>query len=99
MDTMQEPWRPFYREFAARADRVPADAFERSTLLYDAAHDAYERGTNELTAAGVDGERALMVGRLFGSVVKDWVDNGGPDLGSLESQLRAQFDRFEGAGH
>lgn len=92
MTSPHDPWEVYYREFAGRTQRIPADAFERSALLYEAAHDAYQKATDLLTAEGWDAERALMAGRLFSSVTKGWVDNGAADLGSLETELRAQFD-------
>ena len=97
MDTEHEPWQQYYEAFSARARRIPSDAFDRGSLLYEAAHDAYESTTNNLTAAGWDAERALTLGRLFGSVVKDWVQRGGQDEGVLKAELRAHYRSWTAA--
>ncbi|HEX6558980.1 MAG TPA: hypothetical protein VF021_05940 [Longimicrobiales bacterium] len=89
-----QPWQRYFDAFARQAGRIPADAFDRPALLYEAAHDAYQSTTNDLTAAGWDAERALMVGRLFGSTVKEWVDSGERDVATLESALRRQYHQW-----
>jgi hypothetical protein len=91
MEMQTEPWRPYYDYFAERAGRIPKDAFERETLLFEAAHDAYQTSTNQLTASGWEQERALMIGRLFGTVVKEWVQRGDGALTSLETSLREHY--------
>lgn len=91
MEMQNEPWRPYYDYFAERAARIPSDAFERETLLFEVAHDAYETSTNRLTASGWEQERALMIGRLFGTVVKEWVQRGDGVLTSLETSLRDHY--------
>lgn len=91
MEARSEPWRAYYDEFAERAARIPDDAFDREQLLYDAAHRAYQCGTNRLTAEGWEAERALVIGRMFGSVVKDWVQQGGRVVESLESELQSHY--------
>ena len=89
-----EPWKQYYHEFRTRSGRVPPDAFERKALLYEAAHDAYETTTNRLTAAGWEQERALMIGRLFGTVVKEWVDRDGQEFERLETELQNQYAQW-----
>ena len=94
MEMDSEPWRRYYDEFHKRATRIPADAFDRPTLLYEAAHDAYETTTNQLTRAGWDAERALVIGRLFGTVVKEWVNGGAGDVDRLQSELRSHYEEW-----
>ena len=89
-----EPWRQYFNEFSRRATRIPPDAFDRASLLYEAAHDAYETTTNQLTAAGWDEERALVIGRMFGTVVKEWVNRGAGDVDSLQSELRSHYEEW-----
>lgn len=86
-----EPWKEYFDEFRRRAERIPDDAFDRGTLLYEAAHDAYEKTTNDLTTNGVDPERALVIGRMFGTVVKNWVERDGKNVSDLERDLRSQY--------
>lgn len=87
-----EPWQDYLDEFRRRADRIPADAFDRGALLYEAAHEAYEKTTNRLTSAGWHEDRVLVIGRMFGAVVKDWVQRDGQNVSDLEQQLRAHYD-------
>jgi hypothetical protein len=94
METPSQPWQQYYEAFAQQMHRIPADAFDRSSLLYEAAHNAYQTTTNELTAAGWEAERALMVGRLFGSVVKQWVDSGEPSVAVLQTELRTHYQQW-----
>lgn len=89
---MEQPWEYYYATFEKRAVRVPTDAFGRDQLLYEAAHDAYQTTTNELTGSGWDEEEALTVTRMFGQVVKDWLARGGKDLGHLRNDLRKHYD-------
>jgi hypothetical protein len=90
-----QPWVQYYDAFIRRVERIPADAFDRRNLLYSAAHDAYEATTNSLTTAGWDAEKALMLGRMFGSVVKQWVEKSGDDVQSLQRELKSHFDHWD----
>ena len=92
------PWQAYLDDFRARAERIPADAFDRNTLLFEAAHDSYEKTTDQLTSAGWEAERALMIGRLFGTVVKDWVEQDGQDVTELEDRLRNQYKAWSRNG-
>jgi hypothetical protein len=87
----QEPWQYYFDAFAARAARVPQEAFGRSELLFEAAHDAYENTTNHLTGSGWNEEQALTVTRLFGQVVKEWLAKGGDSMDGLRDQLRSHY--------
>lgn len=87
-----EPWKQYFEVFTGRLRAIPEDAFDRGNLIYEAAHDSYEDTTNRLTAAGVDEERALVLGRMFGAVVKQWADRDGKDVEHLKSDLRAQYE-------
>jgi hypothetical protein len=97
MESDREPWLHYFEDFRERARRIPADSFDRGALLYEAAHDAYEQTTNRLTANGLDAERALIIGRLFGTVVKSWVDSGDNDVDRLESALRFHYEEWHNA--
>src|SRR5687767_678027 len=88
------PWKQYFDDFRRRTDRIPADAFDRGSLLYEAAHDTYQATTDRLTTAGLDGERALVLGRMFGAVVKDWVEQGGQDVGRLERDLQQHYEQW-----
>lgn len=94
MESDREPWRHYFEDFRERALRIPVDSFDRAALLYEAAHDAYQQTTNRLTANGLDAERALVIGRLFSTVVKGWVDNGENDVDRLESELRSHYEEW-----
>lgn len=87
----QEPWEYYFATFHERAARVPDQAFGRSELLYEAAHDAYQTTTNHLTGNGWDEEEALMVTRIFGQVVKDWLARGDTDLEQLRANLQRHY--------
>ena len=89
-----EPWKQYFDDFRERTDRIPADAFDRGRLLYEAAHDAYQSTTDRLTSAGVEGDQALVLGRMFGAVVKEWVEHDGQDVGRLERQLQDHFEQW-----
>jgi hypothetical protein len=91
---MTEPWEYYYTHFEQRAARVPMNAFGRSEILYEAAHDAYQTTTNELTGQGWNEEEALTVTRMFGQVVKDWLARGGQDLIHLREDLRKHYDEW-----
>lgn len=94
METDREPWRHYFDDFRERARRIPLDSFDRAALLFEAAHDTYESTTNRLTSQGWDAERALVVGRLFGSVVKDWVNRGDADVDRLQNELRSHYEEW-----
>lgn len=89
-----EPWKQYYDSFRTRSERIPPDAFERRALLYEAAHDAYQATTDRLTEAGWEQERALMMGRMFGTVVKRWVDRDGRAFEELELELRSHYEQW-----
>jgi hypothetical protein len=90
----QQPWEYYFDNFNTRAVRVPEQAFGRSELLYEAAHDAYQTTTNHLTGSGWDEEEALTITRMFGQVVKDWLARG-ESLGTLREQLRRQYEEWK----
>ena len=89
-----EPWKQYFDDFRSRTDRIPADAFDRGRLLYEAAHDTYQTTTDRLTEAGLDGDSALVLGRMFGAVVKEWVAQGGQDVARLERDLQDHFQQW-----
>lgn len=89
-----QPWELYFDTFHRRAARVPEQAFGRSELLYEAAHDAYQATTNQLTGDGWDAEEALTVTRMFGQVVKDWLATGQTDLDDLREDLRKHYDEW-----
>jgi hypothetical protein len=64
-----EPWKQYFDDFRTRADRIPADAFDRGRLLYEAAHDTYQSTTDRLTESGLDGIWAVLLGAVVGVVV------------------------------
>jgi len=97
MESDREPWQLYFEDFRERARRIPADSFERGALLYEAAHDTYEQTTNRLTANGLPAEHALVIGRLFGAVVKSWVDRGENDVDRLQSELRTHYEQWHNA--
>ena len=88
----QQPWEYYCSRFEKRAARVPNNAFDRDQLLYEAAHDAYETTANELTGEGWDEEDVLIITRMFGQVVKDWLARDGQDFDSLRDDLRRHYD-------
>jgi hypothetical protein len=86
-----EPWQYYFESFHRRAARVPEQAFGRSELLSEAAHDAYQHTTNHLTGSGWDEEAALTLTRMFGQVVKEWLARGHTDLEQLRASLREHY--------
>jgi len=88
----QLPWEYYFDTFNSRAARVPEQAFGRSELLYEAAHDAYQTTTNHLTGNGWNDEEALTITRMFGQVVKEWLERGRTDLSGLREDLRQHYD-------
>lgn len=91
----QLPWEYYFSIFSGRAARVPDVAFGRAELLYEVAHDAYQDTSNHLTDSGWNEEEALMVTRIFGQVVKDWLARDGADLDQLRDRLRLQYDEWQ----
>lgn len=89
-----EPWQYYFDTFSKRAVRVPDQAFGRSELLYEAAHDAYENTTNHLTGTGWGAEEALTVTRIFGQVVKDWLARGDASMDNLRNDLRQHYTEW-----
>ena len=90
----QPPWELYFDSFHRRAVRVPEQAFGRSDLLYEAAHDAYQTTADQLTGHGWDEEKALVVTRIFGQVVKNWLARGQTDLDDLREDLRKHYDEW-----
>ena len=88
----QQPWEYYFDSFHGRAARMPAEAFGRNELLYEAAHDAYQTTADRLSNEGWDAERVLTVTRMFGQVVKDWLARGETDLTALREDLRRHYD-------
>jgi hypothetical protein len=74
---------------------VPAEAFGRSEILSEAAHDAYQTTTNHLTGSGWDEEAALTVTRMFGQVVKEWLASGDANLDGLRESLREHYTGWQ----
>ena len=91
----QEPWQYYFEKFSARAERMPQQAFGRSELLFEAAHDAYQTTTNHLTTNGWDNEAALTVTRMFGEVVKQWLKRGETNLEDLRTELKDQYAEWK----
>ena len=88
----QHPWEYYFDTFHSRAARVPDEAFGRSELLYEAAHDAYQTTTDHLTGNGWGEEEALTLTRMFGQVVKEWLTRGQTDLSALREDLRKRYE-------
>ena len=93
-----EPWQYYLDELQRRAQGIPPAGFGRAELLAEAAHDAYRATTDQLTQSGWDGERALMVTRLFGQVVKDWLSRGGDDWDKLRAELDRRYTQWTQPG-
>jgi|SRR5687767_15540954 len=89
-----EPWQQYLDELRQRAARIPPQAFGRSELLAEAAHDAYEHTTNQLTQQGWDEEEALTVTRMFGQAVKEWIARNGEDWDELGADLDLRYTRW-----
>ncbi len=89
--SLMEPWQRYMQELRQRASRIPDDAFGRAELMSEAAHDAYQKTTDDLTAQGWDEESALTVTRMFGQAVKKWIAEG-HDWATLESELRRGYE-------
>jgi hypothetical protein len=92
-----EPWQQYMKELRQRAARIPDDAFGRGELMAEAAHDAYQKTTNQLTAQGWDEVSALTVTRMFGQAVKNWIATGAADWTTLESELRTGYTAWNDA--
>ena len=89
-----EVWKQYFEAFAERESRIPSDASDRRPLLYEAAHDAYQETSDALTGSGWDEERVLVLGRMFGTVVKDWVDSGGESRDALRRELEIHYSEW-----
>jgi hypothetical protein len=51
-----------------------------------------------LTRRGWNEEEALMVTRLFGQVVKEWIDRGGTSWDALRADLDRRYQQWANQG-
>jgi hypothetical protein len=92
---MKEPWEVYLEAFEARGRRGARATWNREDLL-DAAHEAYRD-----TADHLAGERrweegqALLLGREFGSVVREWLGAAELDWDGLGPRLQAAWQRWQ----
>lgn len=86
-----QPWELYLTELQARAASVPPQAFGRDQLVAEAAHDAYQATANRLTSDGMDAEEALIVTRMFGQAVKEWLARNGHDWDALRDELNKRY--------
>ena len=86
-----QPWEIYLAELRQRAERVPDHAFGRAEILAEAAHDAYQTTANRLTNEGMGEEEALIVTRMFGQAVKEWLSRNGSDWDSLGLELNRRY--------
>jgi hypothetical protein len=85
------------RSRAQRAD--DGGSFGREELISEAAHEAYRRTADRLTAdAGWDEERALVVTRGLNEVVKGWLQREDRDWDGLHEELRRRAAAWERPG-
>ena len=86
----------YFDELRKRAERIPPNAFGRAELIAEAAHGAYRATTNELTRQGWGEEKALMVTRIFGQAVKDWMARKDESWSELGSELDRRYTQWTG---
>src|SRR5262245_64742997 len=89
-----EPWEFYFDELRRRAERIPPRAPGRDEMLAELAHDAYQVTANHLTAAGWDDEKALIVTRLFGQTVKEWIARGSDNWDRLSDDLGRRYSAW-----
>lgn len=89
-----EPCSYYLDQLQQRANRIPEHAFGRAELMAEAAHDAYQATTNELTRRGWNEEEALMVTRLFGQAVKEWIARDGTSWDALRADLDRRYQQW-----
>ena len=89
-----EPWQLYFEELKRRTGRMPAGAFGRSEIIAEAAHDAYQTTTNRLTSDGWREEEALIVTRMFGQAVKEWLARNSEDWDTLQSDLDRRYQEW-----
>jgi hypothetical protein len=87
-----EPWQLYLQQLRQRVGRMPEGAFGRAEIMAEAAHDAYQHTTNQLTEQGWGEEHALTVTRMFGQAVKEWIARGDERWESLESELTRRYE-------
>ena len=92
-----EPWQMYLDTLRQRATKVPDRAFGREELLAEAAHDAYQTTTNRLTQEGWNEEEALIVTRMFGQTVKEWLARDSSDWDRLRDELGKRYNDWSAA--
>ncbi|HSJ09584.1 MAG TPA: hypothetical protein VK928_06700 [Longimicrobiales bacterium] len=92
-------WQVYMEEFRRRAEPAAESQFERSRLLGDAAHEAYQAAADRLTRDHAwQDEEALVVMRGLMTEVKTWIDGGDSDWQALGESLRRMERDREGNG-
>jgi hypothetical protein len=86
-----EPWQFYLGELQRRTERIPPHTFGWAELVAEAAHDAYQATSNHLTEQGWDAERTLVVTRIFGQAVKEWMARGAHGWDVLSADLDRRY--------
>ena len=89
-----EPWQLYFDELKRRTGGLPDRAFGRAEIIAEAAHDAYQVTTDRLTSDGWNEEAALMVTRIFGQAVKEWLGKGSQDWTALQTELGRRYHEW-----
>jgi hypothetical protein len=87
----------YYDQLRAHAGRANEQQFESEQALSEAAHEAYRQTADQLTRAGWDEERALVVTRGMNEVVRGWLGRPDREWTDLREQLRGLAARWDAA--
>lgn len=95
---MDEPWKIYYDELYHRGGDIPDQEFNRADDMMEAAHEAYEAATDRLVnQLEFSEEEALGLTRLFGRVVKSWIQDDTMDWDDLQERLELAQEEWEPA--
>jgi hypothetical protein len=93
---MDEPWEIYYEELLQRAGEVEDRIWNREDDVREAAHDAYENTVDRLVEQlAYEDEEAVDLGKAFGRVVKEWIEEGSFDVDDLAERLEARQAAWE----
>ena len=84
-----EAWQVYLDELRQRVPDGANRTFGREELIRVAAHDAYQRAADRMTNEhGWSDEHTLVVMRGLNAAVKQWLERGSVDWGSLGGELQ-----------
>jgi hypothetical protein len=93
---MEEAWEIYYEELLRGAGEIHDQLWNREDDVREAAHDAYQSTVDRLIELeAYTDEQAVELGKAFGRVVKEWIDEGSFDVDELAEMLEERQAQWE----